>query len=132
MTSINFTRSNAASDSNDVFRMDVTINSAEGITPNLFVKQRVLDLNGNPNDTFVTVANVVDIEDYGQGAPHTDETLFLTNTVSLLSNDLSTLDRIFTEMTSLLQKVCTQNDELADLTSSQTFIVNSAGITVDS
>ena len=125
-SSITLTRSDAAT-INGLVRMDLTITSANNIITTLFVKQRSINLDGSFNDSFITVANAADIEDYEVGSPGQDCSYFLDDQVSLVGNS-DEIEAIFNEVTTLLATVCGEVDDLSSTTLSGTFTINSSGV----
>ena len=123
MTSISLNRSDSSS-VGGVFCMVLSVDSAVGITTNLFIKQRTLNLDGSFNDNFVAIADVIDIEDYMVGAPGEGDTYFLDNTISLVSSDLDKLNDLFGDITALLAKTCRQADDLANIASSSNYAIS--------
>ena len=131
MRSVNITRTDSVSDTTGVCRMDLVITSGNDITTKLFVKERLKTAAGANNDVFYTIANTVDIEDYAEDAPATDQSFFRTNSVSLVADSISELNSIFDEVLYLLQLVCKQLDDLDIAQAGVTYTVNGSGSILD-
>ena len=95
-------------------RMDLEIITAEEVVKDLFVKQRLIDVNGKINDVFAAVASPVQIEDLDTLAPAGGTSYFRDSKVSLMSTNIMALTELFNTITSELQTLV---DELALLES---------------
>jgi hypothetical protein len=130
MKSVNVTRADAVSVPG-AYRMDLTIDNANDITPKLFVKQRLVNPDHSTNDVFITVANAVDLEDYAEDAPADGDTYFRTDTASFVSGDTQVLNDIFDEVLQLVQVVCQQASDLETLSTTAVYTVNENGAALD-
>ena len=107
--------------------MALVITSANNITPYLFVKNRLINPDLTTNDVFVTVANVVDIEDYAATAPATNQTFWRDSSVSLVAETETELNDIFNTVLYLLELVCQQTDDLNTSSGVSVWSVDGAG-----
>src|SRR5271165_6316610 len=80
------------------YRTDMTINTGNGITNYLFVKQRTVNADGTIDDSFVAVAGPAEIEDLPQQAPSAPDTFWRDNTISLISADPTKLAEVTQEI----------------------------------
>jgi hypothetical protein len=80
------------------FVLTLEVISSEGITKNVFVKQRLRTIDNGVNDVFVAVASPTQIEDLPEGAPVDEATYFRTNKVDIISQNPTYLEEVFDDI----------------------------------
>lgn len=115
-----------------IYRTDITINSGNGITPLLFVKQRVIKADGTVDDTFAAVASPEEIEDLPERAPELPGQYFRDSAVSLVSSDLSYLLEVVQTVLDDLALTLKQAGELETFASSTNYTIDSVTGVVES
>lgn len=112
------------------YRTDMTVTSASNDTTiYLFVKQRILNIDGTTDDTFIAVAGPAEIEDLPQQAPVAPSTIFRDSTISLISSDQVALQAAVQNILNDLLLTMQQGVDLETFTSVVNYTVDSsAGI----
>ncbi len=113
------------------YRLDLEITLANGITKDLFVKQRIKKYDGTDEDTFVAVASPAHIEDIDARSPAKDSSYFRTNTCSIVSSDPVLLEEAFQNILGELQLLVDQADVLDALDVDGVYSISSTSILVD-
>jgi hypothetical protein len=130
MRSVTISRQTSATSRQGNYRVDLTIDSANLITPNLFVKQRVIKPDGTIDDTFAAVASPSEIEDIPELAPGSNR-FFRDSKISLINSDSDYLNQVVQQILIDVQLTVLQMNELDLLTPSEIITVTESGISVD-
>ena len=127
---ISVTTQSAQSERPGAYRTDITITSSDAITTYLFVKQRIVRLDGSVDDTFAAVAGPAEIEDIPQSAPEPPSAFFRDNQVSFISTDLNQLTDVVNQVLTDLQLTVQQSTDLLTFTSSTNYTISPTSITI--
>lgn len=95
--------------------LDVEIISSEGITKDIFVKQRRRNLNNTFDDVFVAIATVAQIEDFDTGSPAEDSTYFRTSSLALVGTNPAFIEELFTTVLSEIQQLVDNAEVLEEI-----------------
>jgi spore coat polysaccharide biosynthesis protein SpsF (cytidylyltransferase family) len=112
------------------YRMRVTVTSADGINPKVFVNQRLRDAQKQTfDDVFVAVATPTQLEDFAPDAPNEGTSFFRTSTIDVISRNADYLENVFDDILWNVQKLVTDIDALQTLTANGTYVIDAEGIT---
>ena len=131
MRSVSISRQKSATCRQGNYRVDLTINTANNITPYLFVKQRIIRPDGSVDEQFAAVASPMQIEEIAQQAPD-NSSYFRDDKVSLVSSDSDYLAQIVNDILADIQLTIIQLDELDVLNPAENITVTNDAIVVDS
>jgi hypothetical protein len=114
------------------YRMTLTITSSEIITPFVFVKQRLSNLDKTSfDDVFAAIATPSQLAELQQLAPNQFSSYFLDKTVTLIGRTVEYLDWIYNEILNELNKLVLDYDLLQTYASEETvnLVISGAGVT---
>ena len=114
--------------SGQAYILEMEINAAEEITPDLFLKQRVSNFDGTTTDNFIGVATPVDIEDYPAKAPGTESSIFRDNIISLVSPDPTLLQESLDTILYELELLVDQATVLDNLSADAVYTITAASV----
>lgn len=129
--SVSLTVQSAQSDRPGAYRTDITINSSDNSTKYLLVKQRIVNPDGNNDDTFVAVASPAQIEDLPEKAPVVPESFFRDYQVSLIASDPDKLNEVVQHILTDLQLTLKELVELETFTTTNSYTISDTSITIN-
>jgi hypothetical protein len=132
MKTVTLSRASSSTDKPGNHRVDISITSSNDITSYLLVKRRVKLPDNTFDDTFVTVANPVQIEDIPQSTPASGDEYFRDKSISLVSSDPEYLSQVVDQVYADIQLTLIQATELEILSVADTVEITPESITVTS
>jgi len=88
------------------YKLILEVNSAQNITPKIFVNQRLKNLSEDTfEDVFAAVATPAQLEDFDEDSPGPGSSYYRTNKIEILSRNADYLDDVYDDIVWQVQKL---------------------------
>lgn len=88
------------------YKLILEVNSAQDITPKIFVNQRFKNLSNNVfEDIFAAVATPAQLEDFDEDSPAAGTSYYRTNKIEILSRNADYLEDVYDDIVWQVQKL---------------------------
>lgn len=134
MTKVNLIKRATTYDKNaGSYKMVLEVLSAENISKNIFVKQRLRNfVENNFDDVFVAVCTPAQVEDFDQNAPSADTSYFRVSKIELVSRNADYLEQVFESVLREVQKLIDDAEALRDIKPEAIYnLVSNTSIEID-